>query len=313
MKTWVSLLLSIALALGLCSCFSEKAPDGDGYSFTDSEGTRVTLTEKPVRVAVLFSSYAEVWQTAGGTVAVTVGDTVERGFAPEGTPLVDAGAGHTAIDRETLVALEPDFVIGTRDFAVQREVCEFMRSVGVPSAVFSVESFEDYLYMLKIFTDIQKTPDRYEKFGTEVGERIEAERERAGGSFAGKTLLFIRAGTSARSVKAKRRDDHFACAMIEELGFYNVANDAPELSDGISEEAVLSADPCYIFVSFMGDEDAARAYVTELFKSGAYKNLSAVKAGRVIFLPKSLFHYKPCSRWDSAYKYIIDSLGGTGA
>ena len=62
-------------------------------SFKDSAGETIVLQEKPERVAVLFSSFAELWQLAGGTVAVTVGESVERGFVPEGTPLVDDGAG----------------------------------------------------------------------------------------------------------------------------------------------------------------------------------------------------------------------------
>ena len=44
---------------------------------------------------MLFSSFADVWETAGGRVDITVGESVERGFAPEDVLLVDDGAGKT--------------------------------------------------------------------------------------------------------------------------------------------------------------------------------------------------------------------------
>ncbi|MCF0230022.1 MAG: ABC transporter substrate-binding protein, partial [Parasporobacterium sp.] len=112
-----------------------------GYTFTDSEGVTVTVSKMPRKVAVLFSSYADIWVTAGGTVDVTVYESVERGFADEDAVIVDPGSGHDAINLETLIAAEPDFVIGTADYEGQKEAVEFCRSVGIPAASFRVECF----------------------------------------------------------------------------------------------------------------------------------------------------------------------------
>ena len=102
-------------------------PDPTAYaSFQDSAGETIVLQEKPERVAVLFSSFAELWQLAGGTVAVTVGESVERGFVPEGTPLVDDGAGKK-IDLERLLIEKPDFVICSGDIAAQAETAETLK------------------------------------------------------------------------------------------------------------------------------------------------------------------------------------------
>ncbi|MBO5273008.1 MAG: hypothetical protein J6I45_00160 [Clostridia bacterium] len=38
----------------------------------------------PEKTAVLFSSLAEIWLEAGGSVDITVGESIERGFVPEG-------------------------------------------------------------------------------------------------------------------------------------------------------------------------------------------------------------------------------------
>ena len=71
------------------------------YQFTDDTGVEITLPEKPTRVAVLFSSFAQVWELAGGKVDITVGESVERGFASQDAVLVDGGAGKT-INSEAL-------------------------------------------------------------------------------------------------------------------------------------------------------------------------------------------------------------------
>ena len=52
----------------LSACATEQAEPADSatvyYQFTDDTGVEITLPEKPARVAVLFSSFAQVWELA---------------------------------------------------------------------------------------------------------------------------------------------------------------------------------------------------------------------------------------------------------
>ena len=312
-KLLVSLTLVISI-LTLASCVGGSSTGGDFYTFTDDLGREVRLDETPRRVAVLFSSYAEIWQIAGGEVSVTVADSVERGFADESAVIVDGGAGHTTLNTELLLASMPDFVIGTADYPIQVEACELLASKGIPTALFEVENFEDYLRVLKIFTDVLGTEEKYIEYGTAVKDRIDgylaAVSEYLNEDSANKPkMLFVRAGSTPRSTKAKRAEDHFACAMLSELGLYNIADSAPILLDGLSVEEIVMADPEYIFVSMMGDsEDAVRQNVGSILSKDGYATLDAVVSGRVEFLPKSLFHYKPNHRWADAYLYLIEIL-----
>ena len=312
-KLLISLTLVIAI-LTLASCVGGSSAGGDFYTFTDDLGREVSLDAPPRRVAVLFSSYAEIWQIAGGEVSITVADSVERGFADESCVIVDGGAGHTTLNTELLLASMPDLVIGTADYPIQVEACELLASKGIPAALFEVEEFEDYLRVLKIFTDILGTEEKYIEHGTAVKERIDgylaAVSEYLDENPETKTkMLFIRAGSTPRSTKAKRAEDHFACAMLSELGLYNIADSAPILLDGLSLEEIVMADPEYIFVSMMGEsEDAVRQNVESILSKDGYSNLDAVASGRVEFLPKSLFHYKPNHRWAEAYLYLIEIL-----
>ena len=295
------------LSACLFSCKGEGETEGEEYlRFVDSTGETVVLSHRPIRVAVLFSSFAEMWQLAGGTVAVSVGESIERGFCPSDTPLVDAGAGKT-VNAEQLIAHRPDFVIASADVAAQSNAVQLLREAGIPCARFRVESFADYLSVFETMTLITGDGEAYERYGLAVKREIDTLKNTYGECDGG-SILFIRAGSSARSTKAKNSEGHFAAAMLEELGCSNLANRAPILMDGLSIEEILSCDPDRIFVTTMGDEDAAVAYWESLVSSKAWQSLSAVKEGRVYLLPKALFQFKPNARWGEAYRYLAEIL-----
>lgn len=279
------------------------------YKFTDDAGQEIVLETQPKQVAVLFSSFADVWQIAGGEIAVTVGESVERGFAGENVVLVDDGAGKT-IDLERLISSEPDFVICSADITAQSEAAEILTKAGIPCAQFHVESFEKYLSMLKICTDITGNKDAYETYGIQVQKRIAQIREDAKEQSAESkpSILFIRAGSQYSATKAKTAEENFVCQMLKELGTYNIAENAPVLLDGLSFEEVLLENPDYIFISTMGDEAAAKTYMDSVLEEAGWQELDAVKNGNYTYLPKDMFQYKPNARWDEAYQYLADLL-----
>ena len=289
-------LLILAVLLFLTGCHSRQVSDTD-------------MAAVPERVAVLFSSLAEIWLEAGGEVAITVGETVERGLVPEGTPLVDEGAGKT-VNLELLVSLEPDLVICSADIPAQVQAASVLEKAGIPVMLCRVESFADYLDVLSAMALRTGHPEKAEVCGV-MQEEVDAvlsslrtEEE--------KTILFVRAGSTDASTKAKRAEDHFACAMLEEMGCRNIASDAPALLDGLSMEAILLADPDYIFFSLMGREETALAHVQSLLDGETWGQLSAVQNGHTVILPKELFHYKPCGRWPEAYRYLAQILHTDG-
>ncbi len=310
MKKYISLLLCVLTVLALMGCRQTVTECGAEvyYSFTDDSDRSVSLKFRPKKVAVLFSSYAEMWTLAGGEVKITVGESIERGFAPEGTPLVDSGAGKT-IDREALLAAEPDFVIASADIAAQAELAAYLDTVGIPCALFRVDCFADYANAMRHLCEITVRYDLYEKNVTEVGAEIEkilAEVDQS----AAPRILFVRCGSSYGATKAKVAAENFVCKMLEELGAVNIADAAPELSDGPALEAILAADPEVIFFSTMGNEQKSRAYMDSVLALEAWQTLSAVRVGRYVYLDKNLFQFKPNARWGEAYKFLAEYLYG---
>ena len=311
-----SIIISVAFVLVLIfalGAFETAKPqqndDGIFYyrEFEDSLGEKVRLTKKPEKVAVLFSSLAEVWQLAGGETFITVGESVERGICDENILLVDGGAGKT-IDVETLIASEPDFVIYSPDVEAQVRAAEILKKSKIPTAGLRIDNFEDYLKALIIATTILGTEEKRELYGDDVFAEIENIKMKSKLSSYIPRVLFIRSGSTESSAKAKKADDNFAAKILEDLGCINIADETEILLDTLSVEEILLKDPDHIFISIMGDEDAGKAYMESLLSSDSWKELSAVKNGKVHYLPKDLFHYKPCDRWAQAYEYLYEIL-----
>ena len=309
MKKYIVILLCLSFLISFSACTTNEVGGGEVfYAFTDSEGREVRLPERPERVAVLFSSYAEMWTLAGGEVSVTVGESIERGFAAEGVTIVDSGAGKQ-IDRESLLTAEPDLVIASADIAAQAELADLLDSVGVPCSLFRVDCFADYAEAMRHLCAITERPDLYEKNVTAVGAEIEKILASVDKTVAPR-ILFVRCGSSYSATKAKTAEENFVCRMLEELGAVNIADAAPELSDGLALEAILTADPDVIFFSTMGDEERSRAYMDSQLGSEAWQSLTAVREGRYVYLDKNLFQFKPNARWDEAYLFLAEYLYG---
>lgn len=78
LKRWTAFLLAAALAVSIAACRSgqeadetqpSQAPADAGwgeYTFSDALRRCGYADERPERVAVLFSSFADIWLTAGG-------------------------------------------------------------------------------------------------------------------------------------------------------------------------------------------------------------------------------------------------------
>lgn len=278
-------------------------------TFTDSLGNTVELEQPPKRVAALLGSYAETWLLAGGeVVAVTQDAYDERGLElPEDT--VNLGANQQP-DLEALFAAEPDLVLLTPDLDGQMGLKDSLAAAGIPAAWFKVETFDDYLNMLKICTDLTGRSDLYQKNGLDIQSGIDAAIASVPEG-EGPTVLLLRAYSSG--VRAKNSDS-IAGAMLKDLGAVNIADSNSSLLEDLQMESILAADPEFIFVTTMGaSQEAALKSLDELLHSDpAWQTLTAVKEGRVEVLPKDLFHYKPNARWGESYQMLAELMYGSG-
>lgn len=332
MKRIASLLLAAALLLTGCT-----APAGEGSSstlsqgenslasqeessttgeesssledtaigITDSTGAQITLTTHNPRVVAAYGSFAQAWLLAGGELCGVTQDALEdRDLGLPGDIAVVGTVKEP--NAEEIIALEPDLVLLASDIAAQADIRDVLENAGLNCATFQVDTFDDYAFLMEQFCAITGRDDLYEENVTQVGEQIQQVKDTVAQEDSQPQVLLIRAFSSG--IKAKT-DDELAGAILKDLGAHNIADDHPSMLEDLSMEEVIAADPDYIFVTTMGDEQKALDYLNGLIaENPAWSELSAVKEGRYIVLPKDLFHYKPNNLWGESYQYLAEIL-----
>ena len=314
----ILLLAASVLAASLTACGSPAASSSSappssapssaaqGYTFTDDLGRTVTV-EQPKRVAALIGSFADVWCLAGGqdTLAAAAHDAWTSFDLGLSDTVADLGAVKEP-NLEVLLAAQPDFILASCNTTADLELESTFENAGIPAAYFDIQSFDDYLNMLKICTDLTGCPENYETYGLQVQEQVEAAKARQDGSAP--TVLTIRATGS--SCKVKGSSDFLLGEMLSDLGCVNVADSSASLLEELSLEAILAADPDYIFVVLQGSDaaDAQETLEKTLLSNPAWGSLRAVQEGRFHTLEHSLYNLKPNARWGEAYEKLADIL-----
>lgn len=271
--------------------------------FTDALGREVSVS-KPKRVVTLLGSFCDEWLLAGGTVVGTASDSFTSFELSLDESVEDIGS-HMTPDVEKIIELNPDFVIASSYIDAQVELLDTLENAGITVAYFYINNFDDYLASLEIFTDITGRKDLYETNGLEVYKQIEQAKEKIDGSKP--TVLFIRA--AATSVKVKGSEGTVGGEILADLDTINIA-DSEGLLEDISMEAIILADPDFIFVTTQGSKlDAALENVNELMISNpAWESLKAVQNGNYYVIDKALYNSKPNARWGEAYQKLADIL-----
>lgn len=274
-------------------------------SITDSNGSQITLDTSAPRVVATYGSFAEAWLLAGGELCGVTQDALEQRDLglPEDIAVVGTVKEPNA---EEIIALEPDLVLLASDITTQADIRDVLENAGLACAFFQVDTFADYAFMMEQLCAVTGRDDLYEENVTQVGQQIEEAQAKAALSSTRPNVLLIRAFSTG--IKAKT-DDELAGAILKDLGAHNIADDHPSMLEDLSLEEVIAADPDYIFVTTMGDEQKALDYLNGLIQQNpAWSELSAVKEDRYIVLPKDLFHYKPNNRWGESYQYLGEIL-----
>ena len=295
------------LILALCAMLLISGASAE--TFTDAMGREVALDAAPEHTVALLGSYGEVWIAAGGYLAGTTQDALESPGAVAQGGVTNLGS-HSEPNMELLMELEPDFVILSADAAAHPAIAGILEDAGIPCAFFSIYDWRAYMDTLSLFTRITGREDLYLEQLESVQTPIEAliESAQAQPGYGEKTALLLRAYST--SVKAKGSEGAVAGPVLADMGLINIADNDSALSENLTLEAILEADPDYIFVVSMGsDLDVARKTLEDtLLSNPAWSTLTAVREGRFVTLDRELFHLRPNARWAESYQIIFDLL-----
>lgn len=255
----------------------------------------------PQRVIALSKSNAELWVLAGGELVGTSEDALNIEGIGEG---VEDLGDMDKVSLEAITALEPDLLILFGTEPAQKALGEAASEIGIPVLFTNIDGFEDYEKVMKEFTDLTGREDLYQKNVVSVREEIDEILKKVPEGEE-KTYLFLH--VSATKSKAEK-NDYFASEIFNSLGLRNIASDDSSF-DELSMEAIVSADPDYIFVVPRGNEKKALESFDSIFVNDpAWESLTAVKEGRYTLLSKDLFGLKPNDKWADAYKEAYDLL-----
>lgn len=276
--------------------------------FTDALGQEFSLVP-PERVVVLIGSFADVWLLAGGQdmLVATANDAWESYGLDLGENVANIGSAMKP-NVELVLAAEPDLVIASSQSPSNLEMRETFDRAGIPAAYFDVSSFRDYLDLLELFTRLTGRPENFETYGTRVKAQVDEARRQA--ALRGYVPAVLTIQVSGSSVRVKNSEDNVLGPMLKELGCVNIADRDGALLEDLSLEAILAADPDYIFVVLQGS-DPTKAQETldrSLLSHPAWSSLRAVREGRFYTLDHALYNLKPNARWGEAYEKLADIL-----
>ncbi len=313
----------LAASMLLAGCASsapaesgETAPESasqhaGAVTFTDDTGAEVTVSN-PQRVVACMGSFASVWELAGGTLVGASDDAFTLSNYDLVSQDVQKVGDFSSPNLESIIALEPDFVImtsgtgGRGGNSSQADLKAAIEASGIPVACFQVTTFDDYLRMLRTCCDITGRDDLYQKNGQETADRVEAVKANvpADKSSTALVLTTYSGGTRVQSSST------MTGAMLADLGVKNLADENRSLLKDFSLESVIEMNPDFIFVVPMGNDNAAamKALEDQTAANPAWATLSAVENGRYIALDPHLFQYKPNNHWDQSYQVLFDAL-----
>ena len=140
-----------------------------------------------------------------------------------------------------------------------------LNNADIPAACFHVDTFPEYLNMLKTCTDITGNEEAYQKNGAEVKARIDKMLDELNGKPDKKDILFIRAGSVSYTHLIMVINQRFFVS-----GFKSLWHRAPNMDTLVA----LGAGAAFVYSTYAlfamtgaqlnGDMDAVMRYMLSL-------------------------------------------------
>lgn len=276
----------------------------NAVSFIDGREEEITISKKPKRVIILFSSFIDIWTRNGGTLIGMVEDS-NTTLGNEG---VETVGKFGSISLEKVLSLNPDLVILSSNSKAQKELILPLEENNIPIIPLTYEFKDDYFKIAKLFATINDRTDLYEQEAEKVKDEIQVIIDKTPKDNQPKILIMF---ASSKSLTARGSNSTLG-EMFKDLNTINIADNSNDLLDdkNFSLEKIIEEDPDFIFVQTMGsDMDAVEERIKSDAESNpAWASLSAVKNNRYIVLPKDLYMYKANHRYSEAYKGLAEIL-----
>jgi len=302
MHVWaLALFTAASLLLSACGTpAAEQSSQGSYATITDDNGRTVSYDKKPERIVVTSASFLEPLYAVGGEV---VGRPDSKSKIPEAAKSVTNIGRVYQIDAEKVLALTPDLVILNR--GMNEKLVETLAANHIKTLVIEMKSYEDVKREIGTFATLTGETAK----GDELIRKMDADIEAVRTSIPQekKRVAIIHSTGQGLSVQL---DGSIAGNIANILGWENTAAGMPALDKNpdaapYSMETLVAQNPDIIFVTSMGEEAEIRASMEAMFaESPAWQSVSAVRDGRVYYLPQEMFLFSPGIESPAAVKYM---------
>lgn len=277
---WSSGRRALAVALAFLGGCGPPGPSGGSSDpfVVDDAGRPVRVAPWARRVVSTLPAVTELVVALGAAdrlVARTAWDT-----DPRLAHLPDLGRT-LAPGAEAIVGLAPDLVVTGPD-AAGTSLVRHLESLGRPVYVAELRGIEDIHHTLERLGRLLGLPGPADSLAAEIRAGLARARERYA-SAPRPTVLYVLWHDPPLTVGPGT----FIDELIGIAGGANVFGDAASPWPSVSLEEVVIRDPDYVVIPRGADAPARPAWLAE---RAGWRDLSAVREGRVVTVDSDLFH-----------------------
>ncbi|SUP39569.1 ABC transporter substrate-binding protein [Veillonella criceti] len=266
-----------------------------------------TVPANPQRIATLANSLLNFLDAIDGQSISRVDSSDALSDKLKALPSL----GQTAnINMEELLSLKPDLVIGLSNQHGKYE--GQLQSNQLPHILVSYDGIKDNVPLLLFLGELTHHETKAKEVVAQYNTNIDKVKA------AIKNVTPARVAVLRATGKAVTAETELAvtAAMVKELGMTNVVlqhGDFDKSAKTIpySLETLAADDPDIIFISTMGKkEDITKTMEKEMTSNPAWQNLTAVKNGKVYYLPSNLFLLNPGLHTPDAMAELVNMAYG---
>lgn len=282
--------LALVSALTLSACGSDDSDKGsdkvkDARTVKDVTGASVKVPSAPKRVVVLSEMDLDSSLALG---VEPVGLTAGRGqkgapeYLADKAKDIEVVGAVTGPDLEKVVAAKPDVILAGQ--IADQQVLKQLR--GVAPTVVTVGKDKSWQKALTLTGEVLNKQTEAKQFLADYDKRV-AEVKKSLGDKAGATVSVARYSAKGTAVM---QQGVFISDVLKDLGFKRPAlqnQKGAGHSTPISDEDIQQIDGDWLFIGTLASKGKDADLFGELQKKPAYRQLGAVKGGKVTVIDGS--------------------------
>ncbi len=282
---------------------SDNVNENKEIEITDATGQKITLEQAPKSVAVLSSGDLDMLLALDANV---VGRPSSQGEpAAELKDIQEIGNPHQP-NFEKIAEVHPEVMIASPSF---KQFAANLEAQGTKVVYTQANSVEDILQTIEMFGMMLGKSDEAQKVIAGLNEQLDALAGAESENGVKTLLVYGAPGSYLVALPSSLSGD-----LLERAGGENIASDFPQEEKypqyaSLSTEKIIERNPEAVMLITHGDpEGVKKAFEGEMDKNPAWKNLDAVKNGKVTVLPSHLFGTNPGTKVADALQVMNDSL-----